>query len=955
MAVASSKNSTNASITDHATQYIQDDIHYLQHNSSSDHVQRVVTEYRQQNNAQNALIAAILSVPQPNGMPRAFDFQQSVNRTAVRQDLIKMLHVLHQQLNGTEALDMRITNLHSVGSDQLSREVTSIVSDLQRNVLMTALSGFRSMKQSLQAGLWGASHEEEAQLISQFQGSEANIEQAISLFDAGDMQGAFQKYSATIRDNKDRLKQFESATSTDFYLKFSTGVGILFTAGLAGGLAGGATLSAMTGSAAVTETTGIGALVALLTVTGTTCAAANKFLSHQILHVPYFHTHDVIENSLEFAGESLKMAALVGYMRGFGAIVEIPMYSGFAAPAVNFASGVGGEFLGVTSFTAITDGPAVALAPENMAQGLATVLGLRTAHSTVRFSMNGASKFARSFRDAVPPLFAPYPLMLATHVMPSASRLSSGANDLVTRVMANEAVAIARGQNVGFELEFGAGNMGRDVVHQLAARAFQEAGYDTQLHQGAQDFVFGQKPQTAIMLRTDYTLGERTVTTSLFQGGNKMVGLVDPSDGRAIAIGIQSDGRSVFDVEPRLHGSVAKALNLHTPYSISLLRYLGRYGAVQDRSLFLAKDASGDTMQLGIEVLTGGNIRLTGENCLLYGMNGELLPTMLVDVSAEMGGTQIPMRRHAPLRALETYLNRRLTEGPFAQKRDVVSGVEVTGLGRGRFKVIDELPPSSELVTPIMTIDELAAIEPLIARFANQGFVGTTDNHLVGMHVHAEVPRTVATPEGPRFSIAPVLGVLRAFLSHRAHLNTIFTSHPNRSPFIQEDPTSYQRLAMHPGYIADPIDPMQILKFIADYSKYHPAKYNALNLDHFNAAMVNEMGRAGILQDGQVIEFSDTNFVGFKTDYRLRVSQEGGGFRIYRYFDAGDVYHVDAMNSVSQMPSAGERLITRVDPDHAIPTVEFRTPNAEMDPKKMTFTAKFFSIFVDMFSHESLQ
>jgi signal transduction histidine kinase len=342
----------------------------------------------------NPFVAAVTSVYLPPSLRAPVNLTLGVAHDAVRRDLVQKLMLLHHTLGGTAELETRIQALSTQASDTLATHAHDIVSQLQRNVLVRTLQGFSAMHQQARAGLWSRSDATDASFAQDFSNAEHDLTEALAQFDAGDSAAAFQTYARVMETQRDLIQKFSRAADHDYYLKFSTGIGILFSAGLAAGATGGATLYAATGSAAVTGTTGIGAFTASLLVGGATFAATETFLNHRILQIPTGDAATMVE-------KSLKAAAMIGYLRAFGQVIQMPTYTGTAASAINFGGRFGVEYTGMTSFSFITEG-SHALAPESMLHGLATLAGLKVGHGALYVSGKGISAAHQLFAERFP-------------------------------------------------------------------------------------------------------------------------------------------------------------------------------------------------------------------------------------------------------------------------------------------------------------------------------------------------------------------------------------------------------------------------------------------------------------------------------------------------------------------------------------------------------------------------
>ncbi len=380
------------------------DLGYLSTPHSSDetppsHIYQVFSAYERELPKTNPFLLAVASVPSPACIKNPINFAKIAEHDAIRKDISLMLQVLHQELGGTPELQGKIDALKASDSDELLASSQSIVMALQRNVIASAQKGIEAMHQQSKEGLWSRTQSTEHTLAAHFHQADQHLAEALTLFDSGDVGSALKLYSLVMHNTHDQISEFASASNTDFYLKFGAGLGILTASGLATAYTGGATLYVATGSAVVTETTGIVAFTGSLLVGGATFTASQKFLSHQIFNVPYFASHGLVENALEFTGSSLKTAALMGYLRGFGEIFEVPAYAGTGAKGVNFGTTLTRDFAGMTSFTGLTEGPSEAFAPETMANTIATLLGLKGGAAAIKGTITAGKSTVDAISD----------------------------------------------------------------------------------------------------------------------------------------------------------------------------------------------------------------------------------------------------------------------------------------------------------------------------------------------------------------------------------------------------------------------------------------------------------------------------------------------------------------------------------------------------------------------------
>lgn len=981
MVTAHFKNSSHdATKAEIAFRNLSIDLGYLNTPHTADeplppHVYHVMSSYERGLPKTNPLLLAVASVKPPSCLNSPVNFFQIAAHDAVRNDMFEMLQVLHAELGGTPAHYEKIAALKSIGSEELLTSTHQIVSDLQRNVIVSAQTSITAMHHQTLSGLWSRRTSSEHMLAAHLHQAGQHLTEALTLFDAGDIKSAFKLYGQVMRINQKHFSDFASAADTDFYLQFGTSLGVMAGAGLAFAYSGGAALALCTGSATVTETTGIGAYAASLMVGGVAFTGTEKFLNHQIFDVPYFTTNDPFENTMEFAQASLKTAAMVGYLRGFSKIVEVPVATGTGATVINASAGLATEFAGLTSFTALTDGPSVAFAPDTMTHSLATLLGLKLGHAAIHRTVATLPNYiSAEMRE-----MAPYPLFLAGRITPifgalylmsgkipaailstqllglrpttprnialiqlmgrigksfpmttlrsiadflGASRIGD-AIDFADVTLAHLKRAVAGGQNVGFEFEFDPKTMSRDQAHMMIARAFQDAGHPVDVQNGNLDFTFKNQIKVAPIILGRGTIKGQSVRTEVFQSnGTTLVTVARNTDTAKTHVLTTNQTQSLAGADVLLKSMLD--------------------AAPKENYIIIAKDDTGDTLKLQVEITGKTTARLTGINGKFYDTSDQLNTSIEIHFEDYLptGKSTRPQ-----LEAVLAYVKAALPQKLSVQKTNHIAGLHVSDLGSGFFHVVDELPPHLEVISAKMNVGEVDSTKPMIAAFRTGGFDGTRAAKLVGMHVHAEVPRQVAG----QFSIAPAFNLLRAFSLSDHLIYELFPSHNNRRGFIQRMPSTMRQRLSDPNYLTDATDPHQILRLLADYVQMTPAKYTDLNLDNFVSAMVNEMGRAGIIRDGQNVETSFTTAAGETVPYRLRVGRGDGSdapFKLYRRFNPGEVRQVLPDDSTLLATAHEEVEITRNPSGPDKPTAELRLFDSIMDPDSVAFIAQFWGSFV---------
>lgn len=833
----------------------------------------------------NPLLRAVASVKPPACLKSPINFTQIATHDAVRKDLQVMLHVLHQELGGTPELQTQINNLRTTSSDELLQATRTIVTGLQRNVIASAHKSISGMHHQAQSGLWSRGKTSEQRLVAHLHQAEQHLTEALALFDAGDMRSAFKLYNQVMRTNAQPIQEFASATDTDFYLQFGTGLGVMAAAGAAFAYTGGAALYAFTGSATVTSSTGIGAYAASLVVGGASCTLVEKVLSHHIFDVPYFKTNDAAENVLEFTQSTLKTAAMVGYLRGFSQVMPLPAYTGSGAKFVNFGAGVTHEVAGLTSFTTLTDGPTQAMSPDALAHTLATVVGLRGGHAALRRTPAIARSSFNSLSNFLPNEMgemAPFPLFLVSRVAPVMSALYLMTGKIPPAILTTQLLGLRPTSPRNIALIQLLGRMGASRPMALLRAAVNIVGgirvfeKDTiNRIENATDFanlimanlgraIAGKQPvgfelefdpkamsrdQTHIMMakaledagyKVDIQYGAQDFA---FKTQLKVAPIIigeGSIKGQPVRTEIfQHNGTTLVSVVRNTDS--AKTHVITKNQTTSLAEADAHLRSVLDaepreKYLIIAKDDSGDTLKLDIAITGQTTARLTGINGRFYDAEQKLQDSIEIDFGAQLRATTDTNRPQ--LAALLAYIKHSLPETLAIQKTNRITHLQVDGLGNGIFQVVDEVPPFLEAITAKMSVGEAGHTKPMIAAFSNGGFDGTRAAKMVGMHVHAEVAYQVNS----QVSIAPALTLLRAFAAGHQYIYDLFPSHHNRSGFIQRMPKAYQKLLEDPNYVTDPTDPAQIARVIADYNAHTPVKYSDLNMDNLFSVIVNRLG-----------------------------------------------------------------------------------------------------------------
>jgi hypothetical protein len=196
---------------------------------------------------------------------------------------------------------------------------------------------------------------------------------------------------------------------------------------------------------------------------------------------------------------------------------------------------------------------------------------------------------------------------------------------------------------------------------------------------------------------------------------------------------------------------------------------------------------------------------------------------------------------------------------------------------------------------------------------------GTRADRLVGVHIHTGIP--LKDHQG-QFTIAPMLGILREYLTQVQKIQGIIPTTPNRLGFIQPIPGSLEELVQRPDYFTNPTELNTILVFFAKVAGILSKKYSALNLDNSIALMIQQMIEEGRIRDGQKIEF---DHVGEHFVFRVNAGQSRESYDISWERPGEEPVH----------------LMRIASPDVRKPTIELRIFDTIIDAATIQFWLKF--------------
>ncbi len=497
-------------------------------------------------------------------------------------------------------------------------------------------------------------------------------------------------------------------------------------------------------------------------------------------------------------------------------------------------------------------------------------------------------------------------------------------------VMATVGTAVAHDTTLGFEYEYHPFGASRDAAYHQVAQVFKDAGFGVELIEGHPQFTYITNTDKILPVVWGNGSWQGTsFTTEILTGTGAKVVSVTTSPDHSRSVMAPPNMPSLYETTPLLAKLIAEALGMHNVSVADVIDTVRSQGHYDERYLFHVKADDFDILYLGVEVLGNARARLSATNGKVYDAEGVAQDGIEIDYSQQLRDLKPEERESRPdLRAIDDWLKQHIPGKAFAAKDDVITGIRVGGVGQGVFEIVAEASPFKEAVTPILRIPEVGSALHVVNAFKEAGYGGTRAGYLIGMHVHVGVSEKV----NGRFSVAPALRLMQAFNQYYEAFYRIIPSHENRRGFMQLPPEPFQTLLREKNYMTDPSSPAQILRFIADYSMHHPPKYAAMNLDNWGAHIVNAMGHAGAVHDGQTFNFDHVRESGERMNYRIKIKKEGDIYKAMRSFDDGDV------------------AITRVS-SNLKPTAELRMPDTINDPEAVEYIATFWAAFVDHYGN----
>lgn len=818
---------------------------------------------------------------------------QSLLQDALRKDVAKLLMAYTLANGHSKDLDVPLSDLRYKGSAEFAPAVQAAFTTIHRDILMKTAKDMNGMARAIADDLWGTNARDEHAMATQFKQATRQLDTALSLFDQGQTDAAMALYAEVMGDSGGYADWFGRAQRESEHYKFAAHVGIAMAAGAAAYFTGGASLALMGGQEAA-----FGAHVTSMLIGGAGMTVTSRGLNAAVFNQIFLSTGTPFEQTVDFGGDVLRNTALMGVLKLGGiAGASLPVMDGepVIAASINAARNFAIEFGSLTGFNMISSVSNViddrypsiddTLSKDALLQNAAFILGLRAGHLGLNAAKLSAKHTASPLLQRspfAPPELAPFPLLLASRVAPFLGALylmdgkvppailstqllglrpitprttaliqvmggigkslpmralrflvnqmdtkslfdntriarMDSASDFVRLTLFHLQDAVAAQQAVGLEIEFDPRTATRDQTHMMMAKALEGAGYTVQIQNGAGQFRFQSPIKVAPIIVGQGSVNGQAVRTEVFQNnGTTLVSVVRDADTARTHVLVADHAISLAGADAILKST------LDAP--------------PQESFLIIAKDDTGDTFKMAVELIGHTHARLTGMNGKFLMDNGKAEET--IEIRLEMSGKPINGSQRPQLDAVLAHVKASLGTSLTVQKTNHITGLYVPGLGNGNFQVVDEVPPFLEAITAKMNVGDVKQVKPMVAAFRRNGFDGTRSAKMVGMHVHAEVTRTVAG----QHSIAPALNLLRAFALCDHMIYDLFPSHENRGGFIQRMPEAYRSLLNDPYYVTDPTDPSQIAKVIADYNKHMPVKYSDINMDNYFAVMVKDMG-----------------------------------------------------------------------------------------------------------------
>jgi hypothetical protein len=375
------------------------------------------------------------------------------------------------------------------------------------------------------------------------------------------------------------------------------------------------------------------------------------------------------------------------------------------------------------------------------------------------------------------------------------------------------------------------------------------SGYTVDMVSGKPHFGYTSSPIIFPTIFERYRVGNTVVRVEFLTGtGAVIVSVMSESDPNNAKTEHVKGAKTVFDpaVDTKAAKMIAEVLNVNTDYEAperTIERLRAKSDVFTRRYLIQAKAADNDILKIWVSFNDGGTAELNPINGILCNEAGDYIP----------GAITIKANTYSEV---ESWIKERAAgNSVFAKKSDVFEGVLIKNFGV--VTLTDEAHPYKEVVSPKLTSQNFDTWLEVVTSLGSMGITGTTPYNLVGTHIHGNLPTKLSVAGTPRFTVQPVLGILRAFIEDDAVLYDGIPSHKNRLGFIQRLPEWFKDRLQDPDYITDAFDRRQILRLAADLAR-DVKKYNAMNLSNHISALLAKMIDAGVYTDGEQETVSST-------------------------------------------------------------------------------------------------
>lgn len=474
-------------------------------------------------------------------------------------------------------------------------------------------------------------------------------------------------------------------------------------------------------------------------------------------------------------------------------------------------------------------------------------------------------------------------------------RAIRGARYMLDTIASDGENAIAAGQTLGLEVEYlyrtALGLTGlKDPVYEALKAAFEAQGHTVELQTGATSFVFPDKPSYFPAIRGRYTYNGQTLRHEILMGTGAIIVSAIPEWAEERATTIHAKGsRDVFEARSDMRKEVARHFGIPVR-DVQALE--GNPETYSETYIVMVKAKDNDILKMHVAIdKPQGKATLT----LINGVFADTTNALTIPAKS--------------LSDVIDHVKKTFAGQAMANKVDTYSALKLT-TPDGHTHVLtltDECDPFSEFVSSILRHKDFHLMDTVLNTLKSLGAKGTSPTRQIGVHIHMGLPMKDADK---RYTIAPVLGVLREYAQHAHDLLAILPSNPNRQAFIQPiGPKLAQRL-MDPNYVKDPTELATILRVMADIAGILSKKYSALNLDNHVALMIQEMIEDGTIKSGQVITTSWKN-----EDYQFRViaGESRESYNIIREFENRAPVHLMRVASPQvRKPTAELRIFDTV-------------------------------------------